>query len=41
MRMMLFQKDDNRTMLEGWQRRDSLYNYDDQLSLAQKEKLIH
>ena len=34
-----FQKDDNRTMLEGLDKEeDSLYNYDDQLSLAQKKK---
>ena len=36
----IFQKDDNRTMLEGLDKEeDSLYNYDDQLSLAQKRKI--
>ena len=35
-----FKKDDNRTMLEGLDKEeDSLYNYDDQLSLAQKRKI--
>lgn len=35
-----FKKDDNRTMLEGLDKEeDSLYNYDDQLSLAQKKKI--
>ncbi len=35
-----FRKDDNRTMLEGLdQEQDSLLNYDDQLSLAQKRKI--
>ncbi len=35
-----FKKDDNRTMLEGLDKeRDSLLNYDDQLSLAQKRKI--
>ena len=35
-----FKKDDNRTMLEGLDKeQDSLYNYDDQLSLAQKRKI--
>jgi hypothetical protein len=37
-----FKKDDNRTMLEGLDKEeDSLYSYEDQLSLAKKEKLIH
>ena len=35
-----FKKDDNRTMLEGLDKEeDSLYNYDDQLSLDQKRKI--
>ncbi len=35
-----FKKDDNRTMLEGLgKEEDSLLNYDDQLSLAQKRKI--
>ncbi|MEZ7509629.1 conjugative transposon protein TraM [Cloacibacterium sp. Arc13] len=35
-----FKKDDNRTMLEGLDKEeDSLYNYDDQLSLVQKRKI--
>ncbi|GGP06268.1 conjugative transposon protein TraM [Cloacibacterium rupense] len=35
-----FKKDDNRTMLEGLDKEeDSLYNYDDQLSIAQKRKI--
>ena len=35
-----FKKDDNRTMLEGLDKEeDSLFNYDDQLSLAQKRKI--
>ena len=35
-----FKKDDNRTMLEGLDKEEySLYNYDDQLSLAQKRKI--
>ena len=35
-----FKKVDNRTMLEGLDKEeDSLYNYDDQLSLAQKRKI--
>jgi conjugative transposon TraM protein len=36
----LFQKDDNRTMLGGLDKeQDSLLNYEDQLSLAQKRKI--
>lgn len=35
-----FKKEDNRTMLEGLDKEhDSLYNYDDQLSIAQKRKI--
>ena len=35
-----FKKDDNRTMLEGLDKEeDSLFNYDDQLSLDQKRKI--
>ena len=34
-----FKKEDNRTMLEGLDKeKDSLLHYEDQLSLAQKEK---
>ena len=35
-----FKKDDNRTMLEGLDKEeDSLFNYDDQLSIDQKRKI--